>query len=110
MRRVGDVLPHMAQELGLEEELRTARAMTAWGRLVEELVPAAAGTSRLLAIQPPALIVSASEPILVQELHLRAPELLAAFAGMAGGQRCRELRVVLRRPPDGAGSGRPGRG
>ncbi|MDP8905323.1 MAG: hypothetical protein M3N29_08405, partial [Chloroflexota bacterium] len=60
MRRLGDVLPDVAAGLGIAEELRRARQIAAWSRLVAELVPAAAGESELLAVQPPALIVSAA--------------------------------------------------
>ena len=38
-RRIGELLPGIAQQLGLEEELRSARAMASWKRLVEEQVP-----------------------------------------------------------------------
>ena len=100
MRRIGDLLPATAASLGLDEELRFARAMASWSRLVEELVPAAAGTTRLLALQPGALVVSATQPIVAQELRLRATELLDAFAGAPGGGRVPELRVVIR--PAGA--------
>jgi hypothetical protein len=104
MRRLGDLLPGMAAELGLEEELRLARGMSTWARLVEEHVPPAAGLSELVAIQPPALVVSATAPIVAQELRLRARQLLAAFASAPGGARLFELRVVLR--PAGASRSR----
>ena len=100
MERVGDLLPEMASALGLEEQLRFSRAMASWERLVEELVPGAAGASELLAIQPTVLVVSASAPIVAQELRLRATEMLTAFERAPGGARLLELRVVVR--PRGA--------
>jgi hypothetical protein len=100
MRRVGDLLPTAAAALGLEEELRFARAMAGWERLVAELVPAAAGRTRLLAMRPAELVVSASEGIVAQELRLRSGELLGAFATVPGGARVPDLRVVIR-PVDG---------
>lgn len=99
-RRVGELLPGLAQELGLEDELRAARAIASWQRLVEEQVPPAAA-SRLLEVRPPVLVVSAPDAITGQELRLRAPELLDAFAVAPGGQRLRELQVVVRPPPAG---------
>jgi hypothetical protein len=102
MRRLADVLPEVAAGLGLGEELRMSRAMATWERLVAELLPGA-GASRLLAVQPPALVVSASSPILAQELRLRSRELLHAFAATPAGLRLSELRVVIR-PLDGPGS------
>ena len=96
-RRVGDVLPGVAAELGIDRELRLARQMAAWQRIVAERVPAASGTSVLLALQPPALVVSAASPIVAQELRLRQAELLAAFAQAPDGARMVELRVVIRR-------------
>ena len=97
IRRVGDLLPGIAERLGLEEELRFARAMSSWQRLVEEQVPLA-GTSRLLEIRPPTLVVSAHDAAAGQELRLRSAELLDAFASVPGGQQLLELRVVIRRP------------
>jgi predicted nucleic acid-binding Zn ribbon protein len=98
MRRLGELLPGAAAELGLEEPLRVGRAMAAWQRLVEEHLPAAAGATRLLELRDGVVIVAASAPIVAQELHLRAEELLTAFGQAAGGQRMRELRVVVRPP------------
>jgi hypothetical protein len=107
MRRLGDLLPVAASALGLEEELRLARAMTAWERVVAEHAPAAAGATRLIAIRPEAIVVSASAPIVAQELRLRAADLLRAFATIAGGAVAPELRVVIRagEPGPRGGSG-----
>ena len=98
MRRLGDMLPGIAAGLGIESELRLARQMAAWERLISERVPAAAGASRLLAVQPPALVVSAANPNVAHELRLRQAELLAAFAQVPEGVRLLELRVVVRPP------------
>ncbi len=95
IRRVGELLPAIAQQLGIEEELRYARAMSTWQRLVEEHVPAGAGASRLMEIRPPLLIVSADDAMVGQELRLRSSELLESFATAPGGQRLLELRVVV---------------
>ncbi len=105
MQRLGDVLPTVAAGLGMDSELRVARQMASWQRIVEELVPAASGSSAVLAVQPPALVVSATSPIVAQELLLRQTGLLAAFAQAPDGARLIELRVVIR--PRGA-SGAPG--
>jgi hypothetical protein len=103
MRRVGDMLPQIAAEIGIEGELRMARQMSAWERLVEEHLPAARGASKLLSVQPPALVVSASDNLVAQELRLRQLELLEAFERMPDGIRLIELRVVVR--PAGRASG-----
>jgi hypothetical protein len=112
MRRLGDVLPEVAGVLGIDGELRRARQMAAWQRLVGELVPVAAG-SALLSIQPPALVVSAPSALAAQELRLRSSELLHAFATAPEGVRLTELRVSIR-PPGSPGShggaAGPGRG
>ena len=109
MRRLGDFLPEMAAELGLEQELRLSRAMSSWSRIVEGHVPPAAGLSELVAIQPPALVVSASAAIVAQELRLRATQLLQAFQAAPGGARLLELRVVVRPPSRPSAPGRPSR-
>jgi hypothetical protein len=109
-RRVSEVLPGLAAQLGLEAELRQAQAMSSWQRLVAELVPPAAGSSSLLEIRPPQLVVSAPDAITAQELRLRSGDLLAAFAGAPGGGRLLELRVVVRptlRPGANGRNGNP---
>jgi predicted nucleic acid-binding Zn ribbon protein len=101
-KRVGEVLPGVAEVLGLGPELRLARAMATWTRLVEERVPAAAGASRMVEVRGALLVVSADDAATGQELRLRADELLGAFAAAPGGIKLRELRVVVR-PGSGAG-------
>ena len=96
LRRLSDVLPEVAVQLGLDEELRLSRAIATWERLVAELVPAAVGATTLLEVRPPALIVSAADPLVGQELRLRGDELLGAFARAPGGMRLLELRVSVR--------------
>ena len=97
MRRVGDLLPEAARALGLEEELRIARAAAAFDLLLGERVPAAAGAARLLRASPGALIVEVDHPVVGQEVRLRADELLEAFTAMPGGVRSSEIRIVSRR-------------
>ncbi len=101
VHRLGDLLPGIATQLGLDEELDAARAVASWTRIVEEQVPAAAGTSRLLEVRPPRLIVSADDASTAQELRLRSSELLDAFSSAPGGQRLREIQVVVRPSPKG---------
>jgi hypothetical protein len=104
--RIGDLLPGIASQLGLNEELQAARAMSSWERIVAELVPAATGASRLLEVRPPGLYVTADDAPTGQELRLHTVELLEAFATAPGGQRLLELNVVVRRPRSGD-SGEP---
>lgn len=90
------MLPKVAADIGIEKELRLARQMTAWERLVEEHLPAASGATKLLSVQPPALVVSATDGLVAQELRLRQTELLAAFGRLPEGAHLFELRVVVR--------------
>jgi hypothetical protein len=94
--RLGELLPGIASQLGLEEELQAARAIDSWARIVERSVPGSAGASRLLEVRPPTLFVSAADAWVGQEIRLRSFELLDAFATAPGGQRLRELRVLVR--------------
>ena len=118
MTRIGELLPDAARGLGLEDELRLSRAMATFEQIVAERVPAAAGACRVARIEGFAIVVEADAPIVAQELRLRAPELMAAFAASPAGGGARELRVVVSRPRDGGhghgGSGQqpggPGRG
>jgi hypothetical protein len=102
-QRVGELLPDAARHLGLEEELRLARATTTWDALVAERVPAAVGACRLVRIEPDAVVVAVDEPIVAAELRLRALELLGAFGAAPGGAKVRLLRLV-----GGAGTGAGG--
>jgi hypothetical protein len=104
-RRVGELLPAVALQLGIEEELRLARAAATWQRLIEEQVPGAAGATSLMAIRPPQLIVSASDGTVAAELRLHAETLLDAFASAPGGSRLLELRTVVGGRPAGLGWG-----
>jgi Dna[CI] antecedent DciA-like protein len=90
---VGDLLPEAARQLGLDGELRLARAITTWDALVAERVPPAAGACRLVGLEPDAVVVAVDEPIVAAELRMRAIELLDAFATAPGGMRARHLRL-----------------
>ena len=98
MVRIGDLLPDAARGLGLEDELRLSRAIATFEQIVGERVPAAAGACRVIRIDGFALVVAADAPIVAQELRLRAPELLTAFAASPAGVGVRELRVTVSRP------------
>jgi predicted nucleic acid-binding Zn ribbon protein len=100
--RIGDLLPDAARHLGLEDQLRLARAIATWDALVAERVPPAAGACRLVALEGDTVVVAAGEPIVAAELRMRATELLAAFSAAPGGSRARFLRLI--------GGGTAGRG
>ena len=97
MRRIGDLIPDAARSLGLEEELRLARAIATFEAIVAERVPAAAGACRVSRLEGFAIDVEADLPIVAQELRLRAVELVEAFAAAPGGVGVRQLRVHVRR-------------
>ena len=97
MRRIGDLIPDAARALGLEDELRLARAIATFEAVVAERVPAAAGACRVVRLEGFAIDVEADVPIVAQELRLRASELLVAFASAPGGMGIRDLRVHVRR-------------
>ena len=97
MERIGELIPEAARRLGLEDELRLARAGATWAALVAERVPPAAGACRLVKAEGGVLVVEADAPIVGKELRLRSPELLAAFRAAPGGFPARELRVLVRR-------------
>jgi len=97
MVRLGDLIPDAARALGLEDELRLARAIATFEALVAERVPAAADACRVIRLEGFTLDVEADAPIVAQELRLHGAELLAAFAAAPGGVGARELRVRVRR-------------
>jgi len=92
--RIGDLLPEAARALGLEDELRLARAIATWDAIVAERVPPAVGGCRLVRLEPDALVVAADEPIVAAELRMRATELLSAFAAAPGGARAHLLKLI----------------
>jgi predicted nucleic acid-binding Zn ribbon protein len=105
--RIGDLLPEAARQLGLEPQLRLARAIATWDALVAERVPPASGACRLVRLDPDAIVVAVDEPIVGAELRMRALELLAAFAAAPGGTDARYLRIVDGTGPEHRSTGRP---
>jgi predicted nucleic acid-binding Zn ribbon protein len=95
LERVGDLLPAAARNLGLEDQLDLAAAISAWASIVAERVPAAAGSCRLVALWRDVATIEADEPIVAQELRLRTPELLAALRSAVRAP-VRQLRVTVR--------------
>ncbi len=103
MARIGELIPDAAARLGLADELRRARAVAAFDRIVAELAPAAHGACRAVRIDGTALVVEADAPIVAQELRLHARQLTAAFRGAPAGAPVSEIRVTIRHR--GASSG-----
>lgn len=97
MQRIGELIPEAARHLGLEDELRLARATATWSAIVAERVPAAAGATRLVRVERGVLVVEADHPIVAQELRIRSGELLQAFAAAPGGSPVHDLRLWVRR-------------
>jgi hypothetical protein len=97
MQRIGELIPDAARQLGLEDELRQSRAIATFEAIVAERAPQASGACRLIRMDGFALLVEADAPIVAQELRLRGPELLDAFAAAPGGRRATELRVRVHR-------------
>lgn len=96
MRRVSDLLPDVAERLGIRPELQAASRNHSWERLVARLVPPATGMCRITELRPPTLTVAVPDAATAQELRLRSSQLLDAFAEMPGGERITNLRVVVR--------------
>jgi len=95
LESLADLLPQAAREYGLEDQLEQARTAAAWLEVVAERVPAAAGACRLIALDGGTATVEADEPIVAQEIRLRAPELLAALRDRVR-RPLRQIRVVAR--------------
>ena len=96
--------PRPRAPLGLEDELRLARAIATWDAIVAERVPPAVGACRLVALEPDAIVVAADEPIVAAELRMRALELLGAFARGAGRRPRARLRCASSAGPGDGGS------
>lgn len=107
MSRIGDLIPRAAARLGLEDELRRARAAATFDAIVAELAPAAHGACRAVGIvagpDGDQLVVEADAPIVAQELRLNASALAAAFAAAPAGSAISGLRVTVRPAPQSDG-------
>jgi hypothetical protein len=111
MRRIGELLPAAAAALGIEGELRRARAAATWERVVAERVPAATGSTQLIEWREGdgLLMVAATQPIVAQEVRLRSDELLEAFGRAMGARNPGRLQVVVRSRAPGGGIALPRR-
>ena len=97
MSRIGDLMPHAAARLGLEDELRRARFVATFDAIVAERAPAAHGACRAIRVDGDTLVVEADAPIVGQELLLYGDDLASAFRTAPGGAPVRQLRVTVRR-------------
>jgi hypothetical protein len=97
MRRIGELIPDAARALGLEDELRLARAIATFEALVAERVPAAAGACRVVRLEGFTIDVEADAPIVAQELRIRSDALLEAFRSSPAGAAITEIRVAVHR-------------
>ena len=98
MTRIGDLIPDAAARMGLAEELRRARAVAAFDRIVAEQAPAAHGACRAVRVDGAVLVVEADAPIVAQEIRLHARRLAEAFRVAPAGAEITEIRVTVRRP------------
>ena len=96
MQRIGELIPEAARHLGLENELRDARAIATFGAIVAERAPAASGSCRLIRLDGFALVVEADAPIVAQELRLHALTLRDAFRTAPAGAAIDDLRIMVR--------------
>ncbi len=99
MSRIGDLIPTAAARLGLEAELRRARAVATFDAIVAELAPAAHGACRALGVEGDVLAIEADAPIVAQELRINATALAEAFSIAPAGTPVSGLRVTVRRAP-----------
>ena len=99
VRRIGELLPEAARELGITEQLRWALAGAAWEEVVGERVPGAAGGSRPVRVEGHGtLVVEAASAVIGQEL------------ANPGGGAPRGVRRTTGRHPGRAATGRGGPG
>lgn len=96
MTRIGDLIPEAARGLGLEEELRRARAVATFDAIVAERAPNAHGACRAIRVEGTTLVVEADAPIVAQELRLHARRLVEAFRTAPAGAPILEIRVTVR--------------
>jgi len=98
MTRIGDLIPEAAARMGLDDELRRARAAATFDRIVAEQAPAAHGACRAVRVDGDVLVVEADAPIVAQEIRLHARRLVDAFRAAPAGAPVSGIRVTVRRP------------
>ena len=77
VRRIGELLPEAARELGITDQLRWALAGVAWDEVIAGRVPGAIGESRPVRVEGHGtLVVEAASSVVGQELQIRSEELL----------------------------------
>ena len=97
MSRIGELMPHAAARLGLQDELRRARFVATFDAIVAELAPAAHGACRAIKVDGETLVIEADAPIVGQELLLHGEDLASAFRIAPQGANVRQVRVLIRR-------------
>jgi hypothetical protein len=97
MSRIGELMPHAAARLGLQDELRRARFVATFDAIVAELAPAAHGACRAIKVDGETLVIEADAPIVGQELLLHGDDLASAFRIAPQGANVTQVRVLIRR-------------
>jgi predicted nucleic acid-binding Zn ribbon protein len=90
---LGDLLRRNARSLGIEPAVHLVEIRRVWESVVG---PALAAASRVASFRGGVLVVSATHPLVAQEIRMRRRAILAAVETRAGAAPSR-LQVVIRR-------------
>jgi predicted nucleic acid-binding Zn ribbon protein len=96
--RIGDLLPGVLGELGLEGTLRAADVLQAWRLVVGEKL---AGFARATTFQDGILTVEAVSPVWLSEIRFHQVRIRKSLDERCGAGVVRELRLVLASPRKG---------
>jgi predicted nucleic acid-binding Zn ribbon protein len=95
--RVGQLLPHVLGEFGLDETLRAAQAIEAWRRVVGDRL---AGYGRAVSLRDGRLFVEAESPVWLQEIRFHQVRILKRLEAECGAGIVRELQLRLPSPSE----------
>jgi len=94
--RVGQLLPRVLGQLGLDETWNSAQAVEAWRRVVGDRL---AGYARATSLQDGRLVVEAESPVWMQEIRFHRVRILKRLEEECPGV-VRELQLRLPSPPE----------
>ncbi len=89
---LGDLLRRNARNLGIEPAVHLVEIRRAWEGVVG---PALARASRVASFRSGVLVVSATHPLVAQEIKMRRRAILSALPTLSGAAPAR-LQVVIR--------------
>ncbi len=91
MEGIGEILPRVLRRMGVQRQVRLARAQAAFSEACGEYLRAHV---RVVAVEGSALVVACAHPAIAHQLQMEAVPLLEAVNRAAGPPPLRRMRFV----------------